>query len=62
VTVSVHLSDAYCHVKIAADMADRRGIYAIDGECRDALVSIAFAAIELGLDDGPWAPANDLAD
>jgi hypothetical protein len=61
-TVSVHLSDAYCHVKIAASMAYDREIYDIENECREALVSIAFAAIELGLDDGPWVPAGDLAD
>jgi hypothetical protein len=60
-TVAEHLSEAYRHMKAAADMADRRGIYAIDSECRDALVSIAFAAIELGLSDGPWVPADDLA-
>jgi hypothetical protein len=62
VTVAEHLDAAYRHMKKAADMADRRGIYAIDGECRLAIVSIASAAIELGLDDGPWVPVNDLAD
>jgi hypothetical protein len=62
VTVAEHLSDAYRYLKEAAQLAYGREEYDIEHPCRDALVSIAFAAIELGLDDGPWTHVDDLAD
>jgi hypothetical protein len=61
-TVNEDLAKAYRHMKKAADMADMRGIYAIDGECREAMAYIAFAGDALGCDNTPWKSVDDLAD
>jgi hypothetical protein len=61
-TVNNVLAMAYRHMKEAANMAYEREIYDIEYQCREAIVNIAHVANALGLDDGPWVPADDLAD
>jgi hypothetical protein len=62
VAVNEDLAKAYRHMKIAAHMAYEREIYDIEYRCREAVVDISAAANALGLDDGPWAYPDDLAD